>query len=90
MTDAVAPAKILVNFIKDVKKTEIKCGVMEGKVLDVKGVEALAELPPKEVLIAKMMGSLNAPITNFVGVLSATLRSLVYAIEAVRKQKAGE
>ena len=89
MTDAVAPAKILVNFIKDVKKTEIKCGVMEGKVLDVKGVEALAELPPKEVLIAKMMGSLNAPITNFVGVLSATLRSLVYAIEAVRKQKAG-
>ena len=86
MTDAVAPAKILVNFIKDVKKTEIKCGVMEGKVLDVKGVEALAELPPKEVLIAKMMGSLNAPITNFVGVLSATLRSLVYAIEAVRKQ----
>ncbi len=90
MTDAVAPAKVLVNFIKDVKKTEIKCGVMEGKVLDVKGVEALAELPPKEVLIAKMMGSLNAPITNFVGVLSATLRSLVYAIEAVRKQKAGE
>lgn len=90
MTDAVAPAKILVNFIKDAKKTEIKCGVMEGKVLDVKGVEALAELPPKEVLIAKMMGSLNAPITNFVGVLSATLRSLVYAIEAVRKQKAGE
>ena len=90
MTDAVAPAKVLVNFIKDVKKTEIKCGVMEGKVLDVKGVEALAELPPKEVLIAKMMGSLNAPITNFVGVLSATLRSLVYAIEAVRKQMAGE
>jgi large subunit ribosomal protein L10 len=90
MTDAVAPAKILVSFIKEVKKTEIKCGIMEGKVLDVKGVEALAELPPKEVLIAKMMGSLNAPITNFVGVLSATLRSLVYAIEAVRKQKAGE
>lgn len=90
MTDAVAPAKILVSFIKEVKKTEIKCGIMEGKVLDVKGVEALAELPPKEVLIAKMMGSLNAPITNFVGVLSATLRSLVYAIEAVRKQRAGE
>ena len=87
ITDAVAPANILVNFSKDVKKTEIKCGVMEGKVLDVKGVEALAELPPKEDLIAKMMGSLNAPITNFVGVLSATLRSLVYAIDAVRKSK---
>ena len=71
-------------------KTTVKCGVVDGQVLDAAGVQALSELPPKEVLIAKMMGSLNAPITNFVGVLSATLRSLVYAIEAVRKQKGGE
>ncbi len=90
MTDAVAPAKILTEFVKKVKKTEIKGGLLENQVLDVAGVQALADLPPKEVLIAKMMGSLNAPITNFVGVLSATLRSLVYAIDAVRKQKAGE
>ena len=90
MTDAVAPAKLFTDFIKQLKKTEIKCGFIDGHVIDVAGVQALAELPPKEVLIAKMMGSLNAPITNFVGVLSATLRSLVYAIDAVRKQKAGE
>lgn len=90
MKDAVAPAKVLTDFIKKVKKTTVKCGVVEGQVLDAAGVQALSELPPKEVLIAKMMGSLNAPITNFVGVLSATLRSLLYAIEAVRKQKAGE
>ncbi len=90
MKDAVAPAKVLTDFIKKVKKTTIKCGLVDGQVLDAAGVQALSELPPKEVLIAKMMGSLNAPITNFVGVLSATLRSLVYAIEAVRKQKAGE
>lgn len=90
MTDAVAPAKVLTEYIKKVKKTEIKCGMVDKKVVDVKGVEALAKLPPKEFLIAQMMGSLNAPITNFVGVLSATLRSLVYAVDAVRKQKAGE
>ncbi len=90
MNDAVAPAKILTEFIRKTKKTTIKCGLVEGKLLDVAGVRALSELPPKEVLIAKMMGSLNAPITNFVGVLSATLRSLVYAIDAVRKQKSGE
>lgn len=90
MEDPVAPAKVLTEFIKKVKKTEIKCGLVDGRLIDVKGVQALAELPPKEVLIAKMMGSMNAPITNFVGVLSATLRSLVYAIDAVRKQKAGE
>lgn len=90
MKDAVAPAKVICDFIKKTKKTTVKCGVVDNQVLDVAGVQALSELPPKEVLIAKMMGSLNAPVTNFVGVLSATLRSLVYAVDAVRKQKAGE
>jgi large subunit ribosomal protein L10 len=90
MQDAVAPAKVLTEFVKKVKKTAIKGGLLDRQALDIAGVQALADLPPKEVLIAKMMGSLNAPITNFVGVLSATLRSLVYAINAVRKQKAGE
>ncbi len=92
MTDAVAPAKVITEFIKKSKKVviKVKCGVVDRTVIDVAGVQALSELPPKEVLIARMMGSLNAPITNFVGVLSATLRSLVYAIDAVRKQKAGE
>ncbi|HIQ62748.1 MAG: 50S ribosomal protein L10 [Christensenellales bacterium] len=90
--DPVAPAKVLSDFIGKTKSEhlKIKAGLVDGKVIDVAGVKALADLPPKEVLIAKMMGSLNAPITNFVGVLSATLRSLVYAIDAIRKQKGGE
>ena len=88
--DPASPAKILSGFIKKTKKMELKCAVIDKQTLDAAGAQALADLPPKEVLIAKMMGSLNAPITNFVGVLSATLRSLVYAIEAVRKQKGGE
>ena len=91
--DPASPAKILSDFIKKTKKMELKCAVIDKQTLDAAGAQALADLPPalrKEVLIAKMMGSLNAPITNFVGVLSATLRSLVYAIEAVRKQKGGE
>jgi large subunit ribosomal protein L10 len=65
----------------------IKAGILEGKAVDANAVIALSKLPPREVLIAKMMGSLNAPITNFVGVLSATMRSLVYAVDAVRKMK---
>ncbi len=89
MKDEVSPAKIISEFIEQSKseKMTIKAGLVEGKVVDSKAVMALAKLPPKEVLIAKMMGSLSAPITNFVGVLSATLRSLVYAVDAVRKQK---
>jgi len=89
--DPVAPAKVLTDFIVKTKTDHLKVkgGLVDKRPLDVAGVKALADLPPKEVLIAKMMGSLNAPITNFVGVLSATLRSLVYVIDAVRKQKEG-
>ncbi len=91
MKDEVAPAKIISEFIEQTKsdKMTIKAGIIEGKVVDTNAVIALSKLPPREVLIAKMMGSLNAPITNFVGVLSATLRSLVYAVDAIRKQKEG-
>ncbi len=90
--DEISAAKVIKEYIENDKRKilSIKAGLLEGKVMNAKAVEALADLPPKEVLVARLMGSLNAPITNFVGVLSATLRSLVYAVEAVRKQKAGE
>ncbi|HHT06879.1 MAG: 50S ribosomal protein L10 [Christensenellales bacterium] len=91
MKDEVGPAKVIDEFITQTKsdKMTIKAGILEGKVVEPSAIVALSKLPPREVLIAKMMGSLNAPVTNFVGVLSATLRSLVYAVDAVRKQKEG-
>ncbi len=85
--DAVAPAKIMAEFIKAQKKTEIKGGILSGEVVDAKGVQALADLPPKEVLIAKMLGSMNKPISGFVGVLSATIRSLLYTFNAIGEKK---
>ena len=88
--DPVAPAKIITEYLKKNKKISVKCGMVDRKVVDQAGVTALAELPPREVLIAKLMGSMNALITGFVGVLSGVLRKFVYAVEAVRKQKAGE
>jgi len=88
--DPVAPAKIITEYLKKNKKISVKCGMVDRKVVDQAGVTALAELPPREVLIAKLMGSMNAPITGFVGVLSGVLRKFVYAVEAVRKLKAGE
>ena len=91
MKDEVSPAKIITDFIDQSKsdKLTIKAGIVENKVVDTNEIIALSKLPPREVLVAKMMGSLNAPITNFVGALSATLRSLVYAVDAIRKQKEG-
>ena len=87
--DPVAPAKILSDFIRENKlqALEIKAGLVEGKVIDVAGVKALASLPPREVLIAQLLGTLQAPITGFVRVLNGVPSNLVYALEAIRKQK---
>lgn len=85
--DPVAPAKILTDAIKKYRKIEFKAGVLDGKVIDVDGVKALAELPSREELIAKLLGSMNAPISNLVGVLSGPARALVYALNAIKEQK---
>ncbi len=92
MKDLAAPAKLITEFIDQAKndKLKIKAGLAEGQFLDLEGVKALAKLPSREALIARLMSSMNAPASNLVGVLSATLRSLANALEAVRKQKAGE
>jgi len=85
--DPVAPAKIISQFSKDNKVLEIKAGLVEGKVIDVDGVKALASLPPREVLLAKLCGTMQAPIAGLVNVLQGNIRNLVYALEAVRKSK---
>lgn len=88
-TDPVAPAKVISDFVKENKlqALEVKAGVVEGKVIDAQGVKALASLPPREVLIAKALGSMQAPIVGIVNVLQGSIRNLVYALDAVRQQK---
>ena len=92
-TDAVAPAKVICDFMKKNKLEDagiltIKAGLVEGKAIDDKGVKALAELPSREQLIAKVLGTMNAPIANTVGVLAAIIRNAIGVIDAVREQKA--
>lgn len=88
--DPVMPAKVLTEFIRETKKMEIKAGILEGKVIDARGVRELADLPPREVLLAKVLGGMQSPLYGFAGVLQGTLRSFVYALDAVRKVRAGE
>lgn len=87
--DLVAAAKILSNYsANDKSKTfEIKAGFVEGKVISKEEVDNLAKLPSKEVLIAKVLGGFNAPISGFVGVLNANLRGLVVALNAIAEKK---
>ena len=85
--DAVAPAKVCYDADKKYKKFEVKGGILEGKVATLEQLKALAELPSKEELIAKVVGGLNAPIYGFASVLNANLRGLVVALNAVAEQK---
>ena len=68
--DATAPARVLAEFAKTAKALEIKAGVVEGTVYDAKGMEAIASIPSRDVLISKLLGSLQSPITNFARVMN--------------------
>lgn len=70
-TDAVAPAKVISDFAKEVEALQIKAGFVDGKVISLDEVKTLASTPSREVLIAKVMGSLNAPISKLVRTLQA-------------------
>ena len=71
--DPIAPAKIMKTFADKLDRFEIKAGFVDGGILDKAGVEALAEIPSKEVLIAKMMGSLMSPLYGLAYVLQAKI-----------------
>ena len=73
MTDEVAPAKVIADFAKNHEQLEIKGGFLDGKVLELAEVKTLAATPNRETLLAKLLGSLNAPISN----LARTLQALV-------------
>ncbi|HUH58388.1 MAG TPA: 50S ribosomal protein L10 [Pseudomonadales bacterium] len=87
LDDPVQPAKILFEFAKDSKVFELKTGALDGNILGVGDIEALSKLPSREVLLGKMLGSMSAPATNFVGVLAAVPRSLVQVLGAIQEQK---
>lgn len=85
--DPVSPAKVLVEFAKLNDKLLIKGGFMDGAFLSAKDIETLAKMPPKEVLLARVLTSMNAPATNLAGVLAAIPRKLLYALNAIKQTK---
>ena len=78
-TDVVAMAKAINSFLKDNPAATFKAGVMDGKMIDAKQLQVLADLPSRDVLIAKLLYLMTYPISG-----------LAVALEGIRKQKAGE
>ena len=90
--DAVAPAKVISQFIKENKLEDpdvlhIKAGMLDGKVIELDKDKDFASRPSREDLLAKLLGSMNAPIANTVGAMSGIIRKAVYALNAVREKK---
>ena len=69
LEDATVPARIILECTKTMPKLEFKSGVVEGTYYDTKGIQVIATIPSREVLISKLLGSLQSPITNFARVL---------------------
>lgn len=90
LEDPVSPAKILSEFAKAHKDLEVKAGLLEGKVIDAEGVKALADLPSREELLAKVLGGMTSPLYGFAGSLQGILRNFVYVLSAVQEKKAAE
>lgn len=89
MTDEVAPAKVIADFAKDNEQLEIKAGFLDGKVLALEEIKKLAATPNRETLLAKMLGSMNAPISNLVRTLQALVDNGVEPAD-IKVEKAEE
>jgi len=88
--DPVSPVKTLVNYIKEVEKGEVRVGVIEKSVVLKEKILEISKLPPREILIGKVVGGFKSPIFGLVFVLSGTLKKLVYALNAIKEKKGGE
>lgn len=87
MEDPVSPTKALFEFIAENEKPQVLGGWFEEKYCELNTLKAISKLPSREELLAKMVGSMQAPISGFVGVLAGTLRKFVYAINAIKDNK---
>lgn len=88
--DQVIVASLLSKFAKTHEQVKLVGGILDGKVIDADVVNELALIPPKEVLYAKLLGSMNSPITGFVGVSNGVVSAFVRAMNAIREKKEAE
>ncbi len=87
--DEVTAAKLMTKAAKDYEgKIVLKCAFSDNAYVDKKGVEALATMPSKEELVAKMLGSMQAPLSNFAGVLTNLMSGIVRVLNGIAESKA--
>lgn len=85
--DAVSVCKILVNFAKEHDELEIKGGLTEDGVVSVSEIKTLASIPSRDELIARFVGQVGAPVSNFVSVLARPAQGLILTLNAIASEK---
>jgi large subunit ribosomal protein L10 len=80
-------AKALTEYAKREPKLQVRVGLVEGQVLSPEQITALAELPPREVLLGRMLSSMQSPLAGLVGVLQGVLRQFVSVLQAIKDAK---
>jgi len=88
-SDPVAPTKVLAKFSEGQEKLKIKVGVVEGQILDLKGIQRIASLPGRKVLLGQLLGRMQFPLYGAVGTLSQLLRKFAFALSAVKEKREG-
>jgi large subunit ribosomal protein L10 len=87
--DVTQVAKLLREIVKSTKMPLVKGGEFSGQILSDADVEALATIPPREILLGHLVGTIAAPMSSLVGVMQQKLASIVYALKAVAEKKSG-
>ena len=85
--DEVAPAQVLKKFADEYELPRFKGGYVAGRILDEKETVRLASLPSREIILAQVVSTFQAPLRGFVGVLNASLRDLVGVLDAIKEKK---
>lgn len=86
-TDPVGPARILLEYIRQMRKLEVKGGLVEGRIMTASQIKSLADLPSRPQLLALALGSMRAPLVGLAGALTGLQRNLVYALDQIRKKQ---
>lgn len=84
--DPSAPAKVALDFAKDHKQLQVKCAILDGEILDGKGVENLSKLPSKDELLGKLLMTFMAPATEFVRLMAAAPTNFLYVMQARKRE----
>jgi large subunit ribosomal protein L10 len=87
LEDPVAPAKVVLDFMREKRKLVVKGGVVDGKIFDPAAVTRLSELPPKEQLLAQVAGTIQSPLSSMAYCLNGLLGNFARALQALHDQK---